>query len=528
MMKIEYIENSKETPCYCDFTDTNDNLFLPKGILSNPRQTRKIVGCFRNPKFISQRDVTISEKELDSFFLEVARKEITDKKTIEKAFQNLVSRIKGNILKIKMFPMFEIIKADRHLIGILAYFTHGSLYRRDEVRAIDILEFLVKFPDPYTFQFEAKDFLDIIEIFNSRDKRKEYEESMKTFMELLYGKQFEYLMQINLIRRKAKQDYFKKSFKDMFESLSVRPVNKKNGREMLNRLKIDGSPFNGEILTPEIVEKNGLQPKYKMSVYKSEMACFSSAYDIGLGRTAVVAYIKKDGNYIPRSYYLSNSHAIWRYLEEYISIEGKIVSYGTGNKRDSTNLPLVFQKSLSIIAKNGVSIIDSRDRELIFAGTSFNALSEIGEKSIHALETECVPQKLHGNFYQENGKRTPPDELKFYNYNQAPDFSKFITGWELGNKTYGKITYQAFLSKDNRLIYTFCKDEIGRAWIGSIENHSNIQSTGLRETWIDGGDLTTPAYEYIEKAGNYGNRNLRWGDYIDMSKNYLSKILIIG
>ncbi len=99
---IEYIENSKGTPCYCDFTGTKDNLFLPEGVSSNPRQRRKIVGCFRNPKLISQRDVNISEKELDSFFLEVARKKITDKKTKEKDFQNLVSRIKGNILKIRI------------------------------------------------------------------------------------------------------------------------------------------------------------------------------------------------------------------------------------------------------------------------------------------------------------------------------------------------------------------------------------------------------------------------------------------
>ncbi len=525
-MKIEYVKHSKENPC--DFINTNENLFLPGGVSSNPRQLRKIVGCFRNPKLISERDVNISEKELDTFFLEVARKEITEKKTIEKDFQNLISRIRGNILKIKLFPMFEIIRADKHLTGILAYFTHGSLYRRDEIRAVDILEFLIKFPNPYAFQFEANDFLDIIEIFNSPDKRKEYEESMRTFMELLYGKQFEYLMQINLIRRKAKQDYLKKSFKEMFETFSVRLINKKNAKEILNRLEVHGSPFNDEILTPGILEKNGLQPKYKMSVYGAEMAYFSSVYNIGLGRIAVVAYIKKDGNYIPRSYYLSNSHAIWRYLEEYISIEGKIVSYGTGNKRDSTNLPLVFQKSLSSIAKDGVLIIDSRYRDLIFAGTSPNALFEIAKKSTYTLEVESMPQKLYGNFYQENGKRTPPEELKFYDYNQAPDFSKFITGWDSGNKTYGKITYEAFLSKDNQFIYTFCKDKIGRAWVGSIENHSKIQSTGLRETWVDGGDLTTPAYEYTEKAGNYGNNDLRFGDYIDMSKNYLSKILIIN
>jgi len=67
-------------------------------------------------------------------------------------------------------------------------------------------------------------------------------------------------------------------------------------------------------------------------------------------------------------------------------------------------------------------------------------------------------------------------------------------------------------------------DEKNRTWLASIENHSQIRPTGVRGIWVDGGDLTTPAYEYDIKAGVYGNVRLRWGNYIDMSKNYLSKI----
>ncbi len=525
---IGYIKTSKRNPGDINFINTYGNLFLPKGIASNPRQRRKIVGSFRNPKLISQRDVNISEKELNSFFLEVARKEITDRNAIEKDFKELISRINGNILNMKLVPMFEKVKSNKQWTGILAYFARGSLYRRDEVRAVDILEFLTKFPDPYTFQFEAKDFLDIIEIFNSPGKRKEYEESMKTFMELLYGKQFEYLMQVNLIRRKAREIYFEKSFKEIFETLAVASVEMDDSKEILSRTEVRGSPFNEEILTPEILEKNGLQPKYKMSINGSEIAYFSSVYDINFGRIAAVAYKKEERKYIPRSYYLSNSHAIWRYLAGYIAIEGKVVSYGTAGKRESMNLPLIFQKALSSIAKNGVSQIDTQARDLIFAGTSTNVIFEMMKKSTYHLDTENTPQKLFGNFYQENGKQTPPEEMRFYNCNQAPDFSKLITGWKSENRTYGKITYKAFFSNDNQFIYTFCKDKIGRVWVGSIENHSKIQSTGLRETWIDGGDLTTPAYEYAEKAGDYGNNDLRLGNYVDMYKNYLSKVWVIN
>lgn len=73
----------------------------------------------------------------------------------------------------------------------------------------------------------------------------------------------------------------------------------------------------------------------------------------------------------------------------------------------------------------------------------------------------------------------------------------------------------------------FCRDNYGRAWVGGIEDDSEVQSTGLRKSWIEGGDLATPAFEYPEQAGGYENTDLAVHPYVDMFENYLKKIPVI-
>lgn len=517
-------------------TARDENIFLPDNVTPDPRQRRKIVGSLFNPHIIWQPDTHISENEIETFIMEVARKLLTstDKQSIEKAFRELIAKVRGNILTLKYCPIFEKIKRDRHLTGILAYFTRGSLYRRDEVQELDVLVFLKKYPDPYNFQYDAQDFLNTIHLFNPPGKRKIYEKNLQTFMKLLYGKQYEYLMQINLIKREAGQIYREKAkrLREQLQTLSISEATETEAKGILKAAEIRGGPYKDRMLTLPDLEQNGLRPKYKMSFKGFAPTYFSSPYEIAQGRMAVVAYMDKDGHYIPGSYYQSNSHGIWRHLESYIMMEGRIVSYGAGEKRGITNLPLVFQKALAKITNNPNFIIKLSDDEsdFIFAGVAHSNLSLLSRNSTAAEPEikEKPPEKLHGNFYSENDHLAAPEEVDFYDRRQAPDFSKPLTHWEAVNKLYGKITYRAFLSTDNRFVYTFCKDETGRVWIGCIENHSTICAEGPRETWVDGGCLATPAYEYLGREGNYGNPELRYGNYIDMFKNYLSKVRIIA
>ena len=76
----------------------------------------------------------------------------------------------------------------------------------------------------------------------------------------------------------------------------------------------------------------------------------------------------------------------------------------------------------------------------------------------------------------------------------------------------------------------FCRDKVGRVWVGGVESEGEIRTTGLRDQWVSAPFLTTPAFEYASMSEGYGNPKLRseeYGEYIDMFENYLSKIPII-
>ncbi len=505
--------------------------FLPENAVSNPRQIRKIVGSFIDPAIMDRSDANITEIELETFLKDLARRQVTDRGDVENEFQQLISRIRGNILKIKCQPMFEEIQKDRRLLGILAYFTRGSIYRHQEVRDIHVLEFLIKYPNAYLFQYAAQDFLDKIEYSNTPEKRKLYQEAVHTFMNILYGKQLEYLIQLNLIKREAKQRYFKILNRNRLEleTLSVSAVTSEISGRVMSLSRVCGGPVKERELTPGILRENGLEPRFAMGFQGKVNVYFSTIFDIGRGRTAVLGYMRdsEKGEWLDthtvRSYYFSNSHGVWRYLDGYTLVGNRLLSYGKGTTRNRTTLPLYFQKALALVREQSTLSNQPPDHELAFLGTSVNAF-ELGEAGTQSTQKDPNSERLNGNFYSQPGQRTPPESIRFYDRNQTPDFEKKLTSWNGKNETYGKITFEAYLSVNDRFVFTFCRDERGRNWIGAVENLSPITAAGLRQTWVDGGDLITPAYEYIAKSDVYGNEEMTSGYYIDMFKYYLSKI----
>ena len=99
--------------------------------------------------------------------------------------------------------------------------------------------------------------------------------------------------------------------------------------------------------------------------------------------------------------------------------------------------------------------------------------------------------------------KVAPAKVKFNDGSQQhPNFSDLDIIAFIQQKTdlYGQITMDVCESDDKN--YDICFVEpmtIRRAWIGGIEDVSEsnkIQSVGLRQKWVDAGDLTTPTYEY--------------------------------
>lgn len=319
-----------------------------------------------------------------------------------------------------------------------------------------------------------------------------------------------------------------KEARQELENFQIETIEDKDAEKILEKVEVHGDDFMGKFLTPEVLKEEGLLPKHKIRIGDSVVWFSSSGYELDEGRVAVVAYVKKEGKVTARSYYRSNSQGVWRYLPDYtMSEDGEINWYGKGHSEESITLPIVMQKALSEITREDIPVLKlKKNPDFIFAGTAQKFGKEGGE---YYREIEASPRRLEGGFYAERGK-TPPEQIRL-SPEQSPDFSKLLTSWEQKTSVYGQVAVEVFPSRDGALKFMFCKDAAGRVWIGGVEDNSETQSTGLKKSWIEGGDLATPAFEYktgrTDQTGGYGNDRMRNGPYVDMYENYIKKIPII-
>ncbi len=310
---------------------------------------------------------------------------------------------------------------------------------------------------------------------------------------------------------------------DIDSLVKVERVDPITSKEIFEKVTINGDEFGGKILTPEYLENEGLVPEYKITIENTTYWFASSGYNLLDGRIGVVAYVQNGDEVVARSYYRSNSQGVWRYLPDYTENAGHINWFGKGFSEESITLPFLVQKALSDITSDEKTIKTVNNPEFVFAGTA----KKFGNGGSYYSESNSEPKKLEGNFYDKRFK-TLPENLEIQG-DSAPDFSNLILSWNQKSGIYGKYKIEVFPSKDGKLRYMFCRDGNGRAWIGGIEDDSELQSTGLKKSWINGGDLTTPALEYDTQSAGYGkiDPDLSSPHYLDMFDNYLSKSPII-
>ncbi len=315
-------------------------------------------------------------------------------------------------------------------------------------------------------------------------------------------------------------------------------ISQEESEKIFKKVEIHGDEFHGKRLTAQILRENNLLPKYKVNMDGKEIYFTSSPYKLSRSRMAVVGYVKQGEDFIARSYYTSGSQGVWRYLPTYIPdyFEDEMYHYGKGYNEESIGLPVQAQVALAEISKDGMPILEVANPNLIFAGTARN--TDKLYEGTYVIEVNKKPVKL-GNFSIPKDKRKidhekiSPEKINLL-HSQAPNFdpSKVMYTWSQSSKTYeGDVQMEAIPSNDGTLTYTFCRDKHNRVWIGNIENNSEIQSTGIRQTWVNPEDLGVPAYEYktkdADQTGGYGNEKLRNGSYVDMFENYLSQIKVI-
>lgn len=321
---------------------------------------------------------------------------------------------------------------------------------------------------------------------------------------------------------------------------SISELSETEAKTILDSTEIHGDPVKENVnqassLAVDTLRQSGLEPKYLAKIGDAKIA-FSKKYE-GISRMAIVAYVEDGDRHVARTFYLSNSHGIWKCLPNYSAFYDEAdeygLHYGKGFSENSIDLPLVAQDKIFEFGNNDPIAIDPKKARTIFLGTARR--SEMTMKDTYNLSTMPVPMRVEGNFYPEKDrkepfKKVPPEELVFNDKRQGPNFEDKRKSWIAETKIYGKVEFTLYGSHDKKILYLFCRDEKNRAWIGGIENGSPIQTTGVRMQWVDGGDLLTPAYEYSQQTGGYGdsdNRPAGQRNYVDMFTNYLSKVPVI-
>jgi hypothetical protein len=343
------------------------------------------------------------------------------------------------------------------------------------------------------------------------------------------------------LTRKRFEGFSTKSGKPLFTDvdtakhlgeIDLKNVSDSEAQDIMNRAEIHGSnEYNGRYLTLTHLSEQGLEPAYVVD-HSGAKYWISKPYDVSGGRAGVVVYVETPGGGVTaRSYYRSNSQGVWRYVGhwEYNSQGG--TWWGKGWQEEAVTIPFAVQRELAkITAENNLIKIRGQDPEFILLGTTRKG-EQVGTVF---MEQDPRPENLDGNFYQgDEWNRAAPETLTFNNLQDKPDFNSLVDSWKQDTSMYGEITMEVYPSKNGVYRYLFCSDTQGRAWIGGIETNDRVWSTGVRETWVDGGQLTTPAYEYYstnpryDQTGGYANLANRKYDYADMYENYLSRIPVI-
>jgi hypothetical protein len=314
-------------------------------------------------------------------------------------------------------------------------------------------------------------------------------------------------------------------------NIQIEHVSPREASMVLNQTAIRGSDLQGRSLTNEILESENVGPIYKLTSHGSVSWLASKPYDIGEGRIAITAYVithdMAGGHLIvARTYYRSNSQGVWRYLPGYIpSARSAIDIYDKGYGEESITLPWEVQRSLAQIATEQTPL-SLEHPDLVFAGTARRRPA----KATYDVEVDSTGLllRIKETAFIGNNQLLAPEKVILQDPQQRPNYADKRAEWSTPSQMYGTIQMEVYRSYDQSLEYIMCKSQDGRVWVGGIEdNRQKVVSTGLRQSWIKGSYVTTPALEYVDQTDGFGNEAIRVGNYVDMFTNYLSKMPII-
>lgn len=502
--------------------------FLVLDASPNQRQQDKLLVVLRsgNYELLNSSQIELAPDVRAQLLSEIASEDLDDVDAV-RVISKIATKINGSQDRAGAEAVFQEIDHNRQIMGIVAELVKNDFEARTNIQPHDLVLLLEKYPTPQQLVDAVMPLLQDIEFGNGSEKLNEYQQSLATLLQKIYGKRYEYYQQYLLMKAQSKslsssEPIIEQSITP--KEFSITEINATEVAMLMNQVEIHGDVFNGKKLTKEILVAEGLSPRYRVQIGDSIVWFSSTPYNLNGNRIAVVAYVQSGDKAVARSYYRSNSAGVWRYLPQYEAIGGNIHWFSKGHGEDSLSLPFELQRALAEISQSDSPVLEVSDPDFILAGTARN----IAENTTYEAEVSVVPIKLPGNFYTGDPlKKIDPESLKFENEQASPDFQNLVSSWKQYSDLYGEVTVEIFASRDKQFHYMFCQDGRGRVWVAAVESSGPIVSTGLKEHWVDAGSLTTPAYEYYSQDDNYGNNKLTSGRYVDMYAKYLSRTPVV-
>ena len=510
------------------------------------RQERKIVRFFssNNSAVIDFDDVNLRPSE-ERLILDQMR----DGYINESDERRLLESIKSPVDTDGEDSVFSRIGGMDYYRQIISASTGKGLYGWPSVTKDDMVKFLAKYPTPDLFEEDKNRFMETIRWGTPPELYVLYVESMDKFTHLIFGKRQEYYDALTDMHQKAmgapRGDGAGRYAvaEAINRPLSVGEMSYGESREILKRARIEGDAMQfGKTnyhLTTGALEQADLAPAYRVQFGDADIA-LSKRFRAN-SRDVVIAYVRtEDGNkYAVRAYYRSRSQGVWRFLPDYVPLkdsEGGICGFdwfGKGYGENDMTLPAEMQEAMAMLDERPRAQNRNVNLEFCFFGTA----QQYQSRFEHDVQKET--RGLRNSVYDEISSRPaikftedpciffPPESVGVNRRGQEPDFSRLRREYNMASEIYGKIHVRTFISKDGNLLYSFNEDSNGRVWIGGIELLGKTNSAGLRHSWVEGGNLLTPLYEYDSQDGNYGDRQDRKGNYVCMWRGYLSKIPMI-
>ena len=461
--------------------------------------------------------VGLSPEKRELIYRKIASGELS-----RKDFEKIVAGVPGP----DAATAFSELARSNFKLRILAYMAGVGLNNFQSVNADSLKLFLVKFPTPKAFESAKTDFLEAVKRGNTREKYLEYEREMAEFCRLVYGKRLE------------AEEFFDQLMHDA-EEWELDQEAERLKAEFLTGAEIEGDiwPQRGREykLTPEVLEKGGLGPRFLLEIGGVRIA-LSKVFKADV-HEAAIAYVKFDTGVKVRGYYRSNSQGMWRYLADYVGGDGMISWYGVGFNEESLTLPLKLQKALDMAAEHGIHELPKSNMAFFLGATAkrFKSKEEykklVAEGRMSGAYYEEVSRKPAYDFGVLGPVKHPPQSVDV-SPELSPDFRNEIDHYSVTTDMYGRITLRQFPSIDDTLRFVICEvtDAVSgekKVWIGGIEVNSPITSTGLKREWVSTGDVCTPLYEYYTMAGSYGVDVGRKDGYLSMWEKYLKFVPII-